>query len=135
MIDAGTPIATKLLDVMSHAAKSDGQVDTVEIDLIVSASMQLTGTAFDREKVMQIMDLAESKVNNIDFKGFGAGLSGKERLGLVHGALMVIAADGKLEGKEKEFVARLARGLNVPTGAVQELFNEMLKGGSAMRPT
>ena len=125
LIDAGTPVGTLMLDVMCQAAKADGEVDASEIDLIVSISRSLTGTAFDREKVSKIMDLTEKKSNEAEFRALGKGLAPDQRLLLVKGALMVVAADGKLDGKEKDFVARLAKGLDVSPQAVQKLFADL----------
>ncbi|WP_108814735.1 DUF533 domain-containing protein [Loktanella sp. Alg231-35] len=130
MADA-TPAAQAILDAMCHAAKADGYIAPSEVAMIKQAAEEMTGTIFAMEDVKRMADLAEE---TLDLKGHKRLINGRtkpEQLDMMRGVLMVVAADGKLDGKEQVFVGGLARAMGMDGGTVQSLMAEVVGGAAA----
>ncbi len=121
-----SPFHKNILDVMCHAAMSDGDIDASEISVIQKAGMDLTGKTFTKDEVNHFISTCDKNVTPNQFKTFGKNMNDNEKLLLIRGALMVVAADNDLSKKEQKFIGGLANGLGVPVQTVQA----MLGGGN-----
>lgn len=131
MMSNATPAAQSILDAMCHAAKADGYIAPSEVAMIKQAAEEMTGTTFAMEDVKRMADLAEE---TLDLKGHKRLINGRtkpEQLDMMRGVLMVVAADGKLDGKEQVFVGGLAQAMGMDGGTVQALLAEVVGGGGA----
>jgi tellurite resistance protein len=108
-----SPFAQRMLDVLCHAAKSDGATDAREVATIAAIAGQLTGTAFDADKVARMIGLSEKNLQPAQFKKFAKDLTEDQKDAVMRGALMVLAADGQVGKDEQKFLNGLADGLAV----------------------
>ena len=125
-----TPAAQSILDAMCHAAKADGYIAPSEVAMIKSAAEEMTGENFALEDVKRMATLAEETLDLNGHKRLIKGRSKPEQLDMMRGVLMVVAADGKLDGKEKTFVGGLAQAMNMDAATVQALLAEVVSGGA-----
>ncbi|MEP5759071.1 MAG: TerB family tellurite resistance protein [Litoreibacter sp.] len=110
------------LDVMCHAALSDGTIEESEITLIQKSAENLTnGHVFSVDEVNKMIKTSEKKPTADQFREFGKGLNTNEKAMLLKGALMVVAADNSIDGKEKVFVGNLIRALGIPSDIVDQI--------------
>jgi uncharacterized membrane protein YebE (DUF533 family) len=126
IVSGATSEAQAILDAMCHAAKADGYVAPSEVDMIKRAAEEMTGQSFQQDVVKRMADLAEEK---LDLKGFKRLINGQSRhaqLDMMRAVLMVVAADGKLDGKEKVFVGGLAQAMKMDGGTVADLLAEVM---------
>jgi uncharacterized tellurite resistance protein B-like protein len=105
--------ASRLLDVMCHAAIADGHIDQAEIRHIQAAATQLTGEALSETAVREAIASASSALTTTEFQQFGRGLSLDERKAVFKGAFLVMCGDGLMAEREKDFLGKLAGGLRL----------------------
>lgn len=117
-----SPSAIKILDAMCHVAKADGRLDAGEVALMADLSHQMTGTAFDSDRIRRMYDLAETKLTPSQYKSFGNGLAEGDKRMVMKAVLLMTGADGDLDKKEMEFVQKLAIGLKIGGEEVKAIF-------------
>jgi len=130
LMRGATPGAQAILDAMCHAAKADGYVAPSEVEMIKRAAEQMTGESLALEDVKRMASLAEE---SLDLKGHKRLIKGRtkhEQLDMMRGVLLVVAADGRLDGKENKFVGGLAQAMNMDSQTVQALLAEVVDGGA-----
>lgn len=127
LLAGATPTQQAILDAMCHAAKSDGYVAPSEIETIKHAAEEITGMAFSLEAVKKLAGLAEENLNKHAFKRLFKGCSKLDQLVMMRGVLMVVAADGRLDGKENVFVGSLAKAMSMDNHTVSMLLAEVTK--------
>lgn len=121
-----TPAVMAIIDAMCHVSKADGDVSAQEVKEISIAAEQMTGEAVDPTRVAEMAQLAEANLTDGDYKKFAAGRSEDEKEVMMRGVLYVAIADGKLDGKEREFVGKLASVMKMPSDRVTVLLNEVI---------
>lgn len=131
IVAGATPGAQSILDAMCHAAKSDGHIAPSEIDMIKRAAEEMTGEGFAIEDVQRMAGLAEETLDANGFKRLIKGCTKHEQLDMMRAVLMVAAADGRLDGKEKVFVGGLAQAMRMDGQTVAALLQDVVGGGSA----
>ena len=130
LMSNATPGAKAILDAMCHAAKADGYIAPSEVEMIKGAAEDMTGESFAIEDVKQMATLAEENLDLNGHKRLIKGRSKPEQLDMMRGVLMVVAADGQLDGKEQTFVGNLAQAMQMDGQTVQALLAEVVGGGS-----
>jgi len=115
------PFHKNVLDVMCHAAMSDGSIDASEIKIIQKAGLELTNRNYTHDEVNHFISTCDKNVTPHQFKAFGKGMNDDQKMMLIRGALMVVASDNDLSNKEQKFIGGLANGLGVPIAAVQAM--------------
>jgi tellurite resistance protein len=119
------PFAQRMLDVLCHAAKSDGVTDAREVATIAVIAEQLTGTRFDSEKIARMIGLSEKSLQPAQFKKFARDLTEAQKDAVMRGALMVLAADGQVGKDEQKFLNGLAGGLAVTQSRFDQIMASM----------
>jgi len=119
---------------MCHAAKADGYIAPSEVEMIQRAAQEMTGETIGLDMVKQMAQLAEEKLDANGFKRLIKGRSKVEQLDMMRATLMVVAADGRLDGKEKAFVGGLAQAMKMDSGTVSALLQEVVGAGTG-QPT
>lgn len=114
-----------LLNVLCHAAKSDGRIAAQEIGLIAEITRKMTGTDVSHSRVEQIAAMAEKKLMPKDFERFANGLDADGRESIVKAVLLVLAADNKLEKAEQRFLNGLISAFKVSQLQFQRIMSEM----------
>jgi len=117
-----SPTAIKILDAMCHVAKADGRLNAGEIAMMADLSQQMTGTAFDSDRIRRMYDLAEAKLTPAQYKNFGKGLADGDKRMVMKAVLMMAGSDGNIDKKEMEFVQKLAAGLKIGSNEVKAIF-------------
>lgn len=117
-----SPTAIKILDAMCHVAKADGRLNAGEIAMMADLSQQMTGTAFDSDRIRRMYDLAEAKLTSAQYKNFGKGLADGDKRMVMKAVLMMAGSDGNIDKKEMEFVQKLATGLKIGSNEVKAIF-------------
>ncbi|MCK0094030.1 TerB family tellurite resistance protein [Yoonia sp. F2084L] len=130
MVSHASPAAKSILDAMCHAAKADGYVAPSEVEMIQRAAQEMTGEAISLELVQQMAQLAEEKVEAKGFLRLVNGRNKLEQLDMMRAVLMVVASDGRLDGREKAFVGGLAQAMKMDGGTVSALLQEAVSGGA-----
>jgi uncharacterized membrane protein YebE (DUF533 family) len=125
------PFAQRMLDVLCHAAKSDGATDAREVATIAAIAGQLTGTQFDAEKITRMIGLSEKSLQPAQFKKFAKDLTDDQKDALMRGALMVLAADGQVGRDEQKFLNGLAGGLAVTQSRFDQIMASMQRPATA----
>jgi len=134
MMGDATPVAKAMLDAMCHAAKADGFIAESEVQMIKGAAEQMTGEAFNLATVKDMAKLAEEKLDANGFKRLIKGRTRPEMLDMMRAVLMVTAADGRLDGKEKQFVGGLAQAMKMDGNTVSALLQEIVGGAGGAAP-
>ncbi len=124
-----SPFAQRMLEVLCHAAKSDGATDDREVATITAIAAQITGDAVTADQVRRMIDLSEKNLQPAAFAKFAKGMTDDQKDGLMRGALMVLGADGQVGKAEQKFLNGLAGGLAV----TQSRFDQIM--ASMQRPT
>lgn len=130
MMGNASPAAMAVLDAMCHAAKADGYVSPSEVAEITDAAQKMTDEQFDPRQVQRMAQLAEANPSDKDFKRLVGGRTPAEKDVMMKGVLMVVAADGRLDGKEQQFVGKLAQAMMMSGQQVQQILAEVV--GSRM---
>ncbi|MEJ8560218.1 DUF533 domain-containing protein [Yoonia sp. GPGPB17] len=130
MVSHASPAAQSILDAMCHAAKADGYIAPSEVEMIQRTAQEITGEAFSLDLVKQMAQLAEEKLEAKGFARLVKNRSKLEQLDMMRAVLMVVAADGRLDGKEKAFVGGLAQAMRMDGGTVSALLQEVVGGGA-----
>jgi tellurite resistance protein len=125
-----SPAAMAIIDAMCHVSKADGDVSASEVREIAVAVEQMTGEAIDPSRVSEMANLAEQTLTDGDFKKFAAGRSADEKEVMMRGVLYVAVADGQLDGKEQQFVGKLAQAMKMPGDKVAALLQEVVASRS-----
>ena len=121
-----SPAVVAILDAMCHAAKADGQISPSEVAEIAEAAAKMTGETIDAAQVAQMAQLAEGNLSESDFKRLVAGRSAEEHEVMMKGVLFVSAADGVLDGEEKQFIGKLAGAMKMPGETIQALLADVV---------
>ncbi len=119
------PFAQRMLEVLCHAAKSDGVTDAREVATIAAIAGQLTGTEFDAAKITRMITLSEKSLQPAQFKKFARDLTDDQKDALMRGALMVLTADGQVGKDEQKFLNGLAGGLAVTQSRFDQIMASM----------
>ena len=120
-----------VLDVMCHAALSDGEVEATEITLIQNAARDLTGKEFAASEIEDLVRSCDKNPTPAQFKAFGKGVDITQSASLVRAALMVIAADGDLAKAEQKFISGLATGLGISNEALQQIIQSQFQSAES----
>ena len=120
-----SPVAARILDAMCHAALSDGHIDDNEVKVIAGIAKRLTDTEFEQGTIRTMIEKAEKTATESDFKRLAGGLNAEHATLMMRAVLTVVASDGKLEDKEKNFVAGLAKALNISGDTIMSLMQEI----------
>jgi tellurite resistance protein len=120
-----SPVAHQMIDAICHAAKVDGNIDAAEIEAIRKAAQKISGQPFSVPQITKIAELAEKHLDEKGFKKFVKGADLAQKEAILRAVLHVVAADGQLNSKEQEFIAKLARAAKIPADRIDELFKEM----------
>lgn len=131
MVSDASPAAKAILDAMCHAAKADGYIAPSEVETIQSVATELTGENISLKMVHEMAKLAEEKVESKGFLRLAGGRTKLEQLDMMRAVLMVIASDGRLDGREKAFVGGLAQAMKMDGSTVSALLQEVVGGGAA----
>ncbi|WP_162561624.1 tellurite resistance TerB family protein [Yoonia vestfoldensis] len=126
MMGNATPGAQAILDAMCHTAKADGYIAPSEVEVIKFAAEEMTGKTFPLAHVKQMATLAKTDLVKNDYKQLIKGRSKMEQLDIMRGVLMVVAADGRMEGKEKTFVGNLAQTMGMDGLTLQNLLADVV---------
>jgi DnaJ-domain-containing protein 1 len=119
------PFEQRLLEVLCHAAKSDGVTDAREVATIAAIAGQLTGSTFDADKITRMISLCQKNLQPTQFKAFAKGLTDSQKDAVMRGALMVLAADGQVGRDEQKFLNGLAGGLAVTQSRFDQIMASM----------
>jgi uncharacterized membrane protein YebE (DUF533 family) len=125
------PFAQRMLEVLCHAAKSDGVTDVREVATIATIAEQMTGTRFDAEKINRMITLSEKNLQPAQFTKFAKGLTDAQKDAVMRGALMVLAADGQVGKDEQKFLNGLAGGLAVTQSRFDQIMASMQRPATA----
>ena len=120
------PAALAILDAMCHAAKSDGTIAPEEVTEIARIGEEMTGQSFDPARVRRMADLAEADPSDKDVKRLVKGLAPQEQELLMKAVLTVVASDGTLDGKEQQFVGKIARAMKMAGDKVNAILAEVV---------
>ncbi len=124
-VSGASPVAQAIIDAMCHAAKADGHIAPSEIAQIKQAAEEMTGETFTNDTVAHMASIAEAKLDQSGFKRLVKSRSPAENMDIMRGVLMVVAADGRLDGKEKVFVGGLAQAMKMSGQQVAILLAEV----------
>jgi len=113
-----------VLDVMCHAALSDGTVDNAEVTLIQKVALDLTGRDFKLDEIENLVRSCDKTLTPAQYKAYGKGLDATQRVTVMRAALMVVSADNDWAKAEKKFVSGLATGL----GISNEMLEKIIRG-------
>lgn len=120
-----SPFAQRMLEVLCHAAKSDGATDAREVSTIAAIAGQLTGTQFDAEKITRMIALCEKNLQPAQFRKFAKDLTDDQKDAVMRGALMVLAADEQVGRNEQKFLNGLGGGLAVTQSRFDQIMASM----------
>jgi DnaJ-domain-containing protein 1 len=120
-----SPFGQRMLEVLCHAAKSDGAVDAREVATIAAIAEQMTNTRFDPEKITRMITLSEKSLQASQFATFAKGLTEDQKDAVMRGALIVLAADGQVSKAEQTFLNGLAGGLSVTPSRFDQIVASM----------
>lgn len=115
----------RMLDVMCHAARTDGEITPEKVALIAWAGQKLAGTAFTARQIRMAAAGAATGLGFPAFRAFGAGLDAAQRETLMRGALTITVPGGTLTRGEQSFLARLAVTLGLSAGQVQVMLRSL----------
>lgn len=125
LMAGGTSGAKAILDAMCHAAQCDGRAGDSEIATIKSVAEEMTGEVFTAQTIRHMASLATTGLNDAGFKALIKGCSKEEQLDMMRGVLLVVAADGQFDGKEKAFVGGLAKAMKMAPDIIGSLLAEI----------
>ena len=111
----------RFIDAMLHAANADGQAQPEEIAYIKATATDVTGLAYTDEHIEWAITHTDQFKHKRDFRRFGNGLNKDQKRAVLRGALAVVASDFQMSQPERVFVNRLADGLGLGQGDVQEI--------------
>ncbi len=126
-----TPFEQRMLDVLCHAAKSDGVTDDRELATIATIAAQVTGNPITVDQARRMVDLSEKNLTSAAFAKFGKGMSDVQKDGLMRGALLVLAADGQVSSAEQKFLNGLAGGLAVTQSRFDQIMASLQRPATA----
>jgi hypothetical protein len=108
--------ALRILSAMSHMAKCDGIVDSIELKHIRKTIRRLTGRNYPTSEVIHMVDSIDMSggLDEHHFIAFGKGLRDREKDLMMQGILSVAIASGRLIPVEHAFATELAYGLGIP---------------------
>ncbi|MEO1274326.1 MAG: TerB family tellurite resistance protein [Pseudomonadota bacterium] len=110
--------------VMAAAARADGRIDAREVALILETVNRMTDVPLERDEVIYVIENTP-KMTPKELAGLGKGLDEEDRRDLVQAAIMITAADGTLDGKEKRFIGALAGALRLTKADLEMIFGRM----------
>lgn len=116
----------QILSVMCHAAKCDGLVGSAELTLISRTARRLTRRSFPTPDIIRLSDHVDLDLDTNDYIAFGKGLRDREKDVMMHAALLITMADGRMLPAEYEFVTQLAYGLGMPGEDFRRVMNAVL---------
>jgi tellurite resistance protein len=126
-----SPFAQRMLEVLCHAAKSDGATDAREVASIAAIAAQLTGTTFDPDRIARMIGLSERNLQPAQFKRFAKDLTEDQKDAVLRGVLMVLAADGQVGRDEQKFLNGLAAGLAVTPSRFDQIMASLRRPATA----
>lgn len=119
------PYVERMVTVMTHAARSDGNISDVEIDLMRKTVKDYAGTSVTIEDIVRVINMTPKIRSESQFKDLGRGLDADGRQKMFHAGLAMIAADGVLEKSERKWLSRLGTGLGYKARDLREIFEEL----------
>ncbi|WP_165352743.1 DUF533 domain-containing protein [Loktanella sp. IMCC34160] len=125
---AAPQCAVATLAAMCHVAKADGHVDETEITAIGVRVSELTGHSFSRERIAEMIHMADDHLSPHEYVQFGADLSEADRRIVLEGALGVAVADGEIHQAEHAFITNLAQALGVRGDEFRLLLGRLAAG-------
>jgi hypothetical protein len=120
--------ALRILSAMSHMAKCDGIVDSIELTHIRKTIRRLTRRNYPTSEVIQMVDSIDMSggLDEHHFIAFGKGLRDREKDLMMQGILSVAVASGRLIPVEHAFATELAYGLGIPGEDFRRLLDLVL---------
>jgi uncharacterized tellurite resistance protein B-like protein len=117
--------AQRLLEVMCHAAKSDGVIGEAEINTIAGIAAQVAGVHFDAAKIQRMIELSDKALQPSQFAKFAKGMDDAQKHTLMRSALAVVSTDGQLAKAEGKFISGLASGLSLSKAQFDQILSGM----------
>jgi hypothetical protein len=119
------PKTQRLLSILCHAAKADGEVSASEVTRIGEILKMLTGTSVAASRIEQMAQMAEKKLTPRDFNKFADGLSVDDKELAIKAVLLVCSADNSVGRAEKGFISSLASAFKVTQIQFQRIVSEL----------
>lgn len=113
-----------ITDVMCYVAFVDGQVDQTEIQTIADIYRKLTNTPIKKELLAAKFTQMPDK---LDLAHLAEVFTGNEREILLHAAMMVAVADGRIDQAEYTFVCDLARAFDLSGDHIRAVLTQLLQ--------
>lgn len=107
------PAQRSIIDLICHAAKADGTIDREEVIAIQRIAQAILNINLDLPRIEQIATLAEEDLSESGIKTLLSNINVNGYGDVMRAVLMVVAADGVLDGKEKVLVGRMAKEMRI----------------------
>ena len=109
-----------LLRAMMSMAAADGDFNDIEAVTVSAIFEKVSGQPISEDEVRATASSLQSNGSDIsaDLAAVADGLNAKERDAILHGAYLVLRADGKSEAGERDRLLELATAMKVPEDEV-----------------
>ncbi len=121
------PYVHRMVEVMAHAARANGKIETAEVTHILETVQKISGVTPTIEQVIRVINLTPKIRADKEYKALGRGLDADGRQSMFNAAVSVIAADGVIDRKERKWLAKLGRGLGYRKAEMMEIFEELAR--------
>ena len=128
MLGDVNPYVARMITVMTHAARADGKISDVEIDLMLRTLKQHAKVSIDVQDLLRVINMTPKIKSDAEFKDLGRGLDAEGRQNMFHAGVAMIAADGVLEKSERKWLSRLGIGLGYKKRDLKQIFEELNSG-------
>ncbi len=128
------PFVERMVTVMTHAARADGNISDVEIELMRKTVRDYAGVPVSVEDIIRVINITPKIKTDAQFKELGRGLDAQGRQSMFHAGLAMIAADGILHKSERKWLARLGAGLGYSSRDIRTIFEEINAPTQAATP-
>lgn len=119
------PFVERMIAVMTHAARSDGNISDVEIDLMRKTVSKYSNKPVTDEDILRVINITPKIRTDAQFKDLGRGLDAEGRQQMFYAGLAMISADGVLEKSERKWLSRLGSGLGYKGREIRAIFKEL----------
>lgn len=119
------PYVHRMVEVMAHAARANGKIETAEVTHILETVQRIGGVTPTIEQVVRVINLTPKIRADKEYKALGRGLDAEGRQKMFNAAVSVIAADGVIDKKERKWLAKLGRGLGYRKAEMMDIFDEL----------
>lgn len=119
------PYVARMVAVMTHAARSDGNISDVEIELMRKTVRDYANVSVSIEDILRVINITPKIRSDAQFKDLGRGLDTTGRQNMFYAGVAMIAADGVLEKSERKWLSRLGTGLGYKQRDLRAIFEEL----------